>query len=127
MTNSLEALRDAKAAKADRANKRRIALEKTIARRVVKDALAAGYALGIENGGDSFELENCAEFKKVVAEMFATDEEYLLFYKLEKRVGWVRFVYGNEGWDVMADWTVNIEPVLAGANEIADKAELRNA
>jgi hypothetical protein len=127
MTNSLEALAEARKAKAERANKRRIALEKQIARAVVKDALAAGYALGIDNGGDEAELENCSEFKKVVDEMFATDDEYLLFYKDGKRVGWVRFVYGNEGWDVMADWTVNIEAVLKGASEIADKAELRNA
>jgi len=105
--------------------KARIAAEKTIARRVVKDALAAGYTLSVDNGGDTPEIENSSSFKLVVAEMFATDEERLYFYKDSKPAGMVQFVYGNDGYDVMADYSVSLEDVLKGAKEVANKIEAR--
>lgn len=40
-----------------------------------------------------------------------------------KRIGWVRMIYGNDGWDVMADYTTNLEDVLTDANKLADKLE----
>lgn len=126
MTNSLEAVRAAKDAKEDRALKKRIAMERTIVRRVIRDALNAGYALGVHNGGDSMEIENEKKFGRVVGEMFATDVERLYFYKEGKAIGWVLFVYGNDGWDVICDYTVNLEDVLAGASAVADKFELES-
>lgn len=36
------------------------------------------------------------------------------------RKGWVRFVYGNDGWDVMNDYTTNLEDVLKEVNAYAD-------
>jgi len=36
------------------------------------------------------------------------------------RKGWVRFVYGNDGWDVMNDYTTNLEDTLKDVNAFAD-------
>mgnify|MGYP000638497353 CR=1 FL=1 len=96
-------------------------IEKRIVRRVVCDALAAGYALNVNNGGDGPELAEPTTVRKtILGEMFATDDEHLLFYKDGKRVGWVYFVYGN-GVDVVSDNTTNLEDVLRGAKELADQ------
>ena len=59
--------------------------------------------------------------------MFTTDEDKLLFYKQEDigtvnaLYGWVFFVYGNDGYDVVNDYTINLESVMKEANELADK------
>jgi hypothetical protein len=34
--------------------------------------------------------------------------------------GWVRFVYGNDGWDVVSDYTTNLEPHMKNADKLAD-------
>lgn len=95
-------------------------VEKLIAKRVIADALAAGFALGV-NDGEETVLENSTNPDAVLAAMFSTDDDHLLFYKDGKRVGWVRFIYGNSGYDVVNDYTVNLEPVMVGATKLADE------
>jgi hypothetical protein len=102
--------------------KMRQRLEKMIARRVILDAIQAGYALNINNGGDENELPAPSmKVKEVLAAMFATDDEYLGYYKDGIQVGWVLFVHGNDGHDVVSDYTVSLEPVMKGASTLADK------
>jgi len=116
--------------------KMRQRIERMIARRVVLDCIAAGYALNVNNGGDTHELPAPSRsVKEVLGAMFATDEEYLTVYKLVKNrrdprpdmdswknIGWVWFVYGDgDGSTVVSDYTVNLEPVMKGASELADK------
>lgn len=96
-------------------------IERRIARRVVKDGLAAGYKIGVDNGGDEFELPPSGNGTAILNAMFATDEEYLVFYMDGERVGSVYFVYGNDGWDVITDYSTCLEEVLKGANDLADR------
>jgi len=35
----------------------------------------------------------------------------------------VYFVLGNSGWDVISDYTTNLEALLAGANALAESLE----
>lgn len=35
--------------------------------------------------------------------------------------GWVYVVMGNDGWDVISDYTTNLEPLMSGANRLAEK------
>jgi hypothetical protein len=101
---------------------RRIAAERRIARRLVRDALAAGYTISVDNGeGEEgpFKTET-----KTLDAMFATDEEHLFFFDAAgSKIGWVFFVYGNDGWDVISDYTTNLESLMPGANEVADAFE----
>ena len=107
--------------------KARQQIERAIVSRVVEDILAAGYFLNVENGGDEPELfYNTHIAADVLRVMFATDDEYLTVHKIIKgtdrvrRVGWVHFVYGNDGWDVINDYTVNLESVLEPTMELAE-------
>lgn len=104
--------------------KQRINLEKRIARTIVEDALAAGFSLNVHNGGDVHELKAPTTDKKTILNiMFKTDEEHLLVYNSSngQRIGWVYFVYGNDGWDVVSDYTTNLEPIMKRADKIADQ------
>lgn len=104
--------------------KMRQLVEKEIVECVVDDALKAGYLLAVYSGEETTERSRRRGI--VLKAMMKTDEDYLLFSRAEDlddaRVhGWVRFIYGNDGWDVVSDYTVNLEPVMAGAHAIANK------
>jgi len=102
--------------------RQRQALEEKVARQIVEDAIKAGYSLNVNNGGDTNELpEPVIEAQTVLDAMFKTDEEHLLLYKDGARKGWVFFVYGNDGWDIVNDYTTNLEPIMVRANRTADQ------
>jgi len=101
--------------------KQRQRIEKEIASIVVHDAIAAGFTLSVVNGGDDYEIENCGDAVKILETMFLTDDERLYFVRDGKNVGWVYFVYGEEGWDVICDYTVNLEEHLKRASELSEE------
>lgn len=97
--------------------KMRQEVERKIAEALVKSALAEGYIISVYNGDD--ETSPFRTCEKVISHMFATDEDRLYLWKDGKRFGWVFFVYGNDGWDVISDYTVNLEHIMAEANKIS--------
>jgi hypothetical protein len=113
----------------DRAVLRRCRVEERIARATVRALLAAGYELSVDNGEE--ETKPSRDFAKVAGAMFETDEDYLCIQNAagveaggrKLWAGWVRFVYGNDGLDVICDYTVNLEAVLAPVLEMAEGME----
>jgi hypothetical protein len=98
---------------------KRIELEKRIARKVVRALLAAGYELSIDNGGETREIPYTTDFKTVTGAMFATDDEHLLARGPSK--SFVYFVYGNDGWDVINDYGLSLEPIMEPIEEYCRK------
>ena len=113
--------------------KQRQKVERSIINRFVKDALAAGYRLGVslERGYDTEEmLLGSRDRLKIVEEAMAGDEAHIFVQPadgptVESGVvvseGWVYVVLGNDGWDVISDYSTRIELLLSGANKLADK------
>lgn len=95
--------------------------ERRIVRKVIRAALDAGYRLNLSNGGDSYVFpEPTDSFTAVVSETMAVDSEHLYLYKDGKRVGWVFFVYGNEGWSVVSDYTMTLQEFMEPINAYCD-------
>lgn len=110
----------------DPAIKERIVMERAVIRRAITDILAAGHAITVFDGEDA-PLKRSTDVGAVMGEICACDEEWLRVLaptgdtaKPWKHLGTIFLVYGNEGWDVLADYSVNLEPLLAGANEFAE-------
>lgn len=99
---------------------KRRAVERRIVKRVVKAAFAAGYTLKVDDGEDVLELNDVASVNKV---MFSVDDENLLVFKDKRKIGRVYFVYGNDGTDVICDYTTNLEAMLADATAFADRLD----
>jgi hypothetical protein len=105
--------------------KMRQEVERKIAKAAIKQLLAAGYTLGV-NDGEEITIHHSRDAQAIEAAMFTTDEDYLFVYvKGDNRRDtrpqyWVRFVYGNDGWDVINDYSVHLEPDLTEAQGIAD-------
>lgn len=105
--------------------KMRQEVERKIVTAAVDQALAAGFYLNVDNGGDDLELRQPTNKRHEILEaLFASDEDRLHYFKLDgvlfRPTGWAFFVYGNDGWDVLSDYTVHLEPHLTEANKIAD-------
>jgi hypothetical protein len=102
-------------------NKLRMELEMRIPRAAVKGLLAAGYLITVYDGEEDT-LVRSSDAKAILKATRTTDEDYLLASTASRNdAGWVRFIYGNEGPDVINDYTVNLEDALKGANAIANR------
>lgn len=104
-------------------------MERAIIRKLVEDALYNGYTV-VHNDGEENTCHVYADGSydvpllagKIMDEIQATDEEYLIFYVGESKIGWVMLVYGNDGHDVIADCTDTTEmrELLKGAEALAE-------
>lgn len=97
---------------------KRVEIEKQIVGQAVKDLLAAGFTLSIDGENSDRTVVTSPDSENLFAE-----DECTLVASGEKIVGWVFFVYGNNGWDVMSDYTVNLEPWLKDAGDLAGRLE----
>lgn len=107
----------------------RRSMEKSVARRAVKDLIAAGYSLTLDNGDEDEPIKDSRDAQAVLKEMFGVDDERLYARKGKKNY-WVFFVYGNDGYDVISDYTVGLDRKadngdgsLEGALDLADRLE----
>ncbi|MHA7322871.1 hypothetical protein ACX84T_09360 [Burkholderia pseudomallei] len=103
----------------------RIQIEKQIVEKIVVDALAAGFKLSVFDG-EGTAISKSTDKDKILAALFACEEEYLRLWKDGTHVGSVHLVYGNDGWDVISDHHVCLEDVLQGATELANQLEERH-
>lgn len=112
--------------------KHRIATEKRIVRQVIKDAFKAGYILAIDNGcdyGEEVIVKASDGISKAMTEVMLSDEDRVYLIKPEnfksqktwKHSGWVYFVYGNDGWDVISDYTINLEDLLKASIRLSER------
>jgi len=95
-------------------------VERKIARRLILDGLAAGYTITVDNGEEQV-LRQSTKCKAILDAMFSVDDERLIFHKDGEHIGWVWFVYGNDGWDVISDYSVSLEHIMAGANKLSEE------
>lgn len=107
----------------DDAVMRRALMELRIVRRVVRDLKAAGYDLFLDVADNEPPMEINTKTEKI-AELFQLDDAVVFVHKGQRSAGWVRFVFGNDGYDVVCDYTTNLEEDLKGASELADKIEM---
>lgn len=106
--------------------RKRIAIEARIVKATVRSLLAAGYSLSVDDGGEEYAIKNSTSFKAIMDALLNTDEDRLIAAKDGKRLGWVFFVYGNDGWDVINDYSIGLEPELTAVNQLSDRlAEVR--
>ena len=96
-------------------------VERLIARRFIVEALGAGYLITVNDGEENV-LTRSDDHHAVLAAMFTTDDNWL-FVTRGTECGWVRFIYGNHGYDVIHDYTTNLEPLMPRVTAAADRLE----
>lgn len=100
-------------------------IERAVVRQAITDLLAAGHTISLNNGGDQDEVSLSTDLAALMASIQETDEEYLLVYPKDadgtSRQGWIRLIYGNDGWDVMNDYTTNLGVAINKADTLASE------
>ena len=104
-------------------------IEQQIARAAVKSLTSAGYKISVFDG-EAYALAKTDDASAILDAMFCTDGDVLYVYTPPaanngawERIGFVEFVYGNSGWDVISDHSSSLESVLHSASALADKLE----
>lgn len=92
-------------------------VERQIVSAVLDAAVREGYELGLGDGGDEPQWFTTRE--ALWAEIFATDAVYLLLRR-NQQIRSVYFVFDNDGYDVICDYSSSLEPLLARANALSD-------
>lgn len=102
-------------------------IERAIAREAIKGLLADDFKISVFDG-EQTTLKDSTDAAAIEAAMFTTDEDQLhVSHQHVDEKGWVLFIYGNDGHDVIADHTTNLEMSLKGAAELADKIAAEDA
>lgn len=101
-------------------------IELKIATKVIADILAAGYSITIAyNDGDSDTIKQSTNATAILTELHQCDVEWLLVYPKNSNrhdyLGWVEFVYGNDGHDLIANYTNSVDWLLDGAEALAQR------
>jgi hypothetical protein len=101
---------------------RRIETERAIVERLVSDALFFhGYSVS-HSDREALTVARARDIGPIMKQLHACDKESLIFHDADgNRVGAVSLVYGNRGYDVLADHTVNdqMTALVAGAQRLA--------
>jgi len=105
----------------------RIRLELRIMRKTVEALIAAGFFVTIDNGEDE-EIRNSQDLEAIMKVVSLTDEDYVYVSKKPTPKGkpydhFVRFIYGNDGWDVINDHSVALEEILKPVQDYAEKSD----
>ena len=103
------------------ANRQR--LERRIVRAAVAEALRTGHKVSV-NDGEVWTVSKSTDLAEIMGAVMTTDEDKLRIYDARgERIGDVWLVYGNDGYDVIADYHDNpeMETVLKPAFKIADR------
>ena len=98
---------------------RRQKIESRIASRAVSALLAAGYSLAVCQGDE--DEQPASRYKRDIMKLLGEcDEDRIMVYTDFKLAGWVHLVYGNDGNDVIANYSCNLEPQLQAVNAYAE-------
>ncbi len=98
--------------------------EKKLAKMVISILIDEGFSLSVHDG-EELAIIKCRDKKQVLAAMMSTDEDSLWVYRpgVAERYGWLYFVYGNDGYDVINDHTTNLEELLGPVTAEIDKMQ----
>ena len=94
-------------------------LQRAIITRVISDAVDDRYELDVFNGEEVM-IRHSRDEREIFAALATTAEDQLRYRRDGKRVGVVRLVYANDGWDVASEFTPALAPVMVGARHVSE-------
>jgi hypothetical protein len=101
--------------------KMRQIVEKEIAAAAIKGIIDAGYFITVHNGEEDA-ITVSRDVDAIIGALYQTDEDTLIVINpMREEIGWVKFIYGNDGWDVIHDYAINLEEALKPAFAVVEK------
>ena len=94
----------------------RALMELIIVHTLINVATRAGYRFEIADDPEE-KTETADEFKLAV---FNRDDVVVDIYQKSVYKGWIHLVFGNDGCDLISDYTTNLESFLEPVNKVAE-------
>lgn len=109
----------------------RYLLERAVIRKACTDLIAAGMSITVDYGDGQAGCTFSRDPDTIMGAVCACDEETLRVYKPHgvvktkhgfdwNNMGWIFLVYGNDGYDVIADHTMSLSELLKATDAYAD-------
>ena len=103
----------------------RILIERSVIRKTIRDILASHgetYSISVYDG-EQIAISKSRDIDLIMDNIGQCDEEWLHVFAGERKLGYVYLVYGNDGWDVLADSSANAELVslMTGAEQLSEE------
>ena len=98
-------------------------IERQIVRLTAKTLIAVGHKVTV-NDGEKNVLIGSTIVDDIIDACFSKEEDWFHVHRDDEKAsfGWIHFVYGNGGWDVIQDHTANLQAVLAPVEELVRSA-----
>lgn len=94
-------------------------IEREIIDVLLTDLLAAGFRVSVDDG-EALPVKKSTDKAKIMAELGSTGSDHLLVFDGGTCIGWFLLVYGNDGWNVISDYTTNLEQHHKRADALAE-------
>lgn len=101
--------------------RKRVADELKIVHAILTEAHKNGYDVVIWDSEEAVFLHN--DHNQEIDYCFNLDEAQLVLKENNREIGWIYLVFGNDGYDVISDYTTNLESFLKPVFELVDKIE----
>ena len=86
---------------------RRLTAEKRMCTALVTACLDRGFLVSVHDG-EEWAVKKSSDKAEILAALFATDQDEIVIRTAEGvRAGWFQLIYGNDGYDVVGDYTDN--------------------
>jgi hypothetical protein len=92
---------------------KRIRIEGRIVRKLIKSALAVpGNTVSVYDG-EVWCLTKSSDYAAIMAALNSTDDDQLMIRDKDgNKLGWVRLIYGNDGYDVISDYSISLDELF---------------
>jgi len=113
----------------DKHTAKRIKTEGKIAAALIDALLAENAVISLNDdshGHGDWTVEKSSDKAEIIQAMFTTDGDLIeVFNEEHEGLGWFMFIYGNDGWDVISDYTANpfCERIWQTIQPVIDRAE----
>lgn len=113
----------------DKRTAKRIKVEGKIAAALIDALLAEGAVLHLNDdshGNGEWTINGSTNKAEVIEAMFTTDGDLLEAHDANgEGLGWFMFIYGNDGWDVISDYSANefSDRMMEIIRPVIDRAE----
>ena len=95
----------------------RMALERKIVGKIVEAALAEGNMLSVYDG-EEYPIKRSRDYDAIMGAIMSTDEDVLRIRDADgNSLGSILLVYGNDGWDVVCDYSGELSSMMEGVDE----------
>lgn len=96
-------------------------MDRLVITKTVEVLIAAGAVLSVDGDDHNWAIKNSTDWVKVVDAITAVDDAMLSVRGAVS--GWVRFIMGNDGYDVINDHSARLEETLAPVFALCDELE----